>query len=117
MFKCAMAFSLLLAGIMSAAAGGHNNLASTYSEKGGATASGETFSPHRLTAAHRTLPFGTFVRVTNLNNGRTVVVRINDRGPFVKNRVIDLSQAASRELGFSGLVPVSLETVAAPTAH
>ena len=75
------------------------------------TASGETYSPAKLTAAHRSLPFGTLVRVTNLSNGRTVVVRINDRGPFVKNRVIDLSQAAAQQLEFSGLVPVSLETV------
>ena len=89
---------------------------SSYSEKGGKTASGEVFSPGKLTAAHRTLPFGTLVRVTNLNNGRKVVVRINDRGPFVKNRVIDLSQAAAQQLQFSGLVPVSLETVARPAA-
>ena len=76
------------------------------------TASGEAYSPAKLTAAHRTLPFGTLVRVTNLSNGRTTVVRINDRGPFVKHRVIDLSQAAAQQLQFSGLVPVSLETVA-----
>ena len=76
------------------------------------TASGEAYSPAKLTAAHRTLPFGTLVRVTNLSNGRTTVVRINDRGPFLKSRIIDLSQAAAQQLQFSGLIPVSLETVA-----
>ena len=62
------------------------------------TASGERFDMSAMTAAHRTLPFGTRVRVTNLKNGRTVVVRINDRGPYRKNRVIDLSYAAAQEL-------------------
>ena len=62
------------------------------------TASGERFDIHRMTAAHRTLPFGTRVRVTNLRNGRSAVVHINDRGPFVKGRVIDLSYAAARRL-------------------
>jgi len=66
------------------------------------TASGERFDPKRLTAAHRSLPFGTRVRVTNLDNGRRVVVRINDRGPFMKGRVVDLSPAAARKLGFTG---------------
>ncbi len=63
------------------------------------TASGERMNPALLTAAHRTLPFGTKVKVTNQNNGRAVVVRINDRGPFIKGRVIDLSKAAAREIG------------------
>jgi len=63
------------------------------------TASGEPFNPNHLTAAHRTLPFGTIVRVRNLQNGRAVEVRINDRGPFVKSRVIDLSKAAARDIG------------------
>lgn len=63
------------------------------------TASGERMNPALLTAAHRTLPFGTKVRVTNQNNGRAVVVRINDRGPFIKGRVIDLSKAAAQEIG------------------
>jgi rare lipoprotein A len=63
------------------------------------TASGEVYHTSRLTAAHRTLPFGTRVRVTNLDNGRQVVVRINDRGPFRKGRIIDVSYAAARELG------------------
>lgn len=63
------------------------------------TASGERMNPALLTAAHRTLPFGTKVKVTNQNNGRAVVVRINDRGPFIKGRVIDLSKAAARKIG------------------
>ena len=66
------------------------------------TASGERFHTDALTAAHRSLPFGTRVRVTNLDNGRRVVVRINDRGPFMKGRVLDLSPAAARKLGFTG---------------
>ena len=63
------------------------------------TASGETFDMHAMTAAHRTLPFGSRVRVTNPSNGKSVVVRINDRGPFHGNRVIDVSRAAATELG------------------
>jgi rare lipoprotein A len=63
------------------------------------TASGERMNPEKLTAAHRTLPFGTKLKVTNQKNGRAVVVRINDRGPFIKGRVIDLSKAAAREIG------------------
>jgi rare lipoprotein A len=72
------------------------------------TASGERFDPHQMTAAHRTLPFGSKVRVTH--NGRSVVVRINDRGPFHGNRIIDLSQAAAEELGLrrAGSGPVEL---------
>ena len=111
MIKWAFSLALLLAASAHAHAGGKRSLASVYSERGGATASGERFSPGKLTAAHRSLPFGTLVRVTNLRNGRTVTVRINDRGPFTKNRIIDISQAAARQLQFSGLVPVSLDIV------
>ncbi len=64
------------------------------------TASGERASPNSMTAAHRTLPFGTKVRVTNQRNGRSVIVRINDRGPFVKGRVIDVTKKAATKLGF-----------------
>jgi len=64
------------------------------------TASGEKMNPARLTAAHRTLPFGTKLKVTNQRNGKSVVVRINDRGPFIKGRMIDLSKAAAKKLGF-----------------
>ncbi len=79
--------------------------------QGNPSASGEPFNQHALTAAHRTLPFGTRVQVTNLDNGRTVVVRINDRGPFHGNRIIDLSTAAARILGLvqSGVAPVRLD--------
>lgn len=90
------------------------SLAAICTQKGGTTASGEAFSPAKLTAAHRTLPFGTMVRVTDLRNGRTVVVRINDRGPFDKHRIIDLTPAAARQLHFSGLAPVTLQVVGAP---
>jgi rare lipoprotein A len=65
---------------------------------GGRTASGEVSGPNGLTAAHRTLPFGTKVLVTNVRNGRTILVRINDRGPYGRGRIIDLSRAAAREL-------------------
>jgi rare lipoprotein A len=81
-------------------------LASVYNDR--TTASGEPMDPAALTAAHRTLPFGTNVTVTNRQNGRSTTVRINDRGPFVKGRVIDLSPAAARELDVDGLAPVSL---------
>jgi rare lipoprotein A len=64
------------------------------------TASGEMMDPAAMTAAHRTLPFGTKLKVTNPDNGRAVVVRINDRGPFVKGRVLDLSKGAAQQLGF-----------------
>jgi rare lipoprotein A len=66
---------------------------------GGLTASGEHFDMHALTAAHRTLPFGTIVRVTHLKSGKSVNVRINDRGPFRSGRIIDLSYEAARRLG------------------
>jgi rare lipoprotein A len=75
------------------------------------TASGEVFDPNQLTAAHRTLPFGTRLRVTNVRNGRSIVVRINDRGPFTGNRVIDLSHAAAGRIGMlaSGTAQVRLD--------
>lgn len=72
------------------------------------TASGERMNCGAMTAAHRTLPFGTRVTVTNRRNGRSVVVRITDRGPFVNHRIIDLSPAAARAIGMDGLAPVSL---------
>lgn len=64
------------------------------------TASGEMMNPYAMTAAHKTLPLGSKVRVTNLRNGKAVVVRINDRGPFIKGRLIDLSKGAAQKLGF-----------------
>lgn len=66
------------------------------------TASGERMNPDAMTAAHRSLPFGTRLKITNQNNGKSVVVRINDRGPFIKGRVLDLSKGAARQLGFVG---------------
>ena len=90
-----------------------SGLASWYGGKfhGRLTASGERYDMHRRTAAHRKLPFGTLVRVTNVRNGRQVVVRINDRGPFVGGRVIDLSRAAAQELDMlqSGVEQVRIE--------
>jgi rare lipoprotein A len=82
-------------------------------QQGGPTASGERFDMYALTAAHRTLRMGTRVRVTNLRNGRSVVVRINDRGPYGRGRVIDVSFAAARALGMidDGVVPVRLEVL------
>ena len=86
-----------------------NGLASVYShESGSGTASGQRLNTGALTAAHRSLPFGTKVKVTNQRNGRSVIVTINDRGPFVRGRVIDVTPAAARELGFSGLTQVTV---------
>jgi peptidoglycan lytic transglycosylase len=93
------------------AASAESGIASVYNYNGHRSASGERESPGALTAAHRTLPFGTQVRVTNEGNGRSVVVRINDRGPFVAGRVIDLTPAAASALGFSGLAHVTLDVV------
>ena len=80
---------------------------------GNRTASGERFNPNGLTAAHRTLPLGTKLRVTNVANGRSVIVRINDRGPFVRNRLIDVSLGAAREIQMvrSGKAQVRLEII------
>jgi peptidoglycan lytic transglycosylase len=88
-----------------------HGLASYYSDS--RTASGEKFDGKELTAAHRTLPFGTRVRVTNVKTGRSVTVRINDRGPFVPGRVVDVSHAAAKELGMvsSGLAKVKVDVV------
>jgi rare lipoprotein A len=87
-------------------------LASFYSH-GQRTASGEKFDPHDLTAAHPTLPFGTRVRVTNLATGQTVTVRVNDRGPFVGGRAIDVSSSAAKMLGMTGqgVAKVKLDVV------
>ena len=88
-----------------------SGIAAVYSYRGTKTSNGETSNPKGLTAAHRSLPFGTKVRVTNRRNHRSVVVRINDRGPFTRGRVIDLTPAAASQLGFSGLAPVSLSPI------
>jgi peptidoglycan lytic transglycosylase len=88
-----------------------SGIASIYAYSGGKTASGEHANPRELTAANRSLPFGTRVRVTNKRNGHSVVVRINDRGPFTRGRIIDITPAAARILGFSGLAPVTLSAM------
>ncbi|HEU4726188.1 MAG TPA: septal ring lytic transglycosylase RlpA family protein [Candidatus Eisenbacteria bacterium] len=89
--------------------------ASYYGEEfeGRRTASGERYDPDDLSAAHRTLPFGTRVRLTNLKNGRSVVVTITDRGPFRRGRIVDVSKRAARELGFlrAGVARVRLEVL------
>ena len=104
-FVAAFFFSI---GVISASsiAQAQSGIASVYS--GGRTASGERASASGMTAAHRTLPFGTLVRITHQRSGRSVVVRINDRGPFVRGRVIDV---IARALGFSGLASVTLDVI------
>lgn len=93
-----------------------SGIASVYASKGDRyagkrTASGERAQSGALTAAHKTLPFGTRVQVTNKRNNKSVIVRINDRGPFVRGRVIDLTPAGARAIGMSGLAPVTLSVV------
>ena len=84
-----------------------SGIASVY--RGGVTATGEHMNPTAMTAAHKILPFGSMVTVVNHRNGRSATVRINDRGPYVRGRVIDLSPGAARVLGVDGLAPVSLK--------
>jgi rare lipoprotein A len=110
MIKPAICLMVWAVSVLPVLAGEKSQIAAICTQAG-KTASGETFSPSKLTAAHRTLPFGTMVRVTNLRNGRTVMVRINDRGPFTKGRIIDVTPAAAAELKFSDLTPVTLEVV------
>jgi rare lipoprotein A (peptidoglycan hydrolase) len=86
--------------------GGLDGVASVYHDP--ITANGERMDPNAMTAAHKSLPMGTRVTVHNKNNGRAVTVRINDRGPYVTGRVIDLSPGAARVIGVDGLAPVSL---------
>jgi len=89
-----------------------SGLASFYTE-GTRTASGERFNTHELTAAHRTLPFGTRLRVTNVTTGRSVTVRVNDRGPYVPGRVVDVSYSAAESLGMvgRGVAKVKLDVI------
>ena|SRR5579872_2835986 len=108
--KLALASSLLtMTVVLPMTASAQEGIASVYS--GERTANGEYARASGLTAAHRTLPFGTRVRVTNHQTGRSVIVRINDRGPFVRGRIIDLTPAAAHALGFSGLAHVSVDIV------
>ena len=103
-----IALVMVLTAIASGPVRAESGLASFYG--GGRTASGEVTGPAGLTAAHRTLPFGTKVVVTNLRSGKSVVVRITDRGPYRHRRIIDVSRAAARELGMinSGTAMVSI---------
>ena len=88
-------------------------IASWYGDEfaGRSTASGETFDPNQITAAHRTLPMPSIVRITNLDNGRALAVRINDRGPFAHGRIIDVTPAAAQKLGFDGIAAVTVHTM------
>lgn len=106
--RCVPRTILFLILLSSPAISSQIGIASVYWE-GRHTASGERFRPNGLTAAHRHLPFGTYVRVTNTRTGRSVIVRINDRGPFVRGRIIDLTPVAARAIGISGLGQVQLE--------
>jgi rare lipoprotein A len=106
----AAAVQLLSYAAVSGPAQAEVGVASVYStESGSRTASGARLDPGALTAAHRSFPFGSKVRVTNRRNGASVVVTVNDRGPFVRGRVIDVTPAAARALGFSGLTTVTVE--------
>jgi rare lipoprotein A len=99
---------LTAAGPLMGVAQAETGIASVYGYDGQKTANGERANPRGMTAAHKSLPFGTLVTVVNKSNGRQVTVRINDRGPFVHGRIIDLTPAAATELGFSGLAPVRI---------
>ena len=107
-----------LASVIGVAAGSaahaQTGIASIYS--GGKTANGEVARAGGMTAAHKTLPFGTLVRVTNKRSGRSIIVRINDRGPFVRGRIIDLMPAAARAIGCSGIAHVTVDVVGRRTA-
>jgi rare lipoprotein A len=108
MYAVKLSLALLLLSITSSSSQAENGMASFYGV--GRTASGEVSGPKELTAAHRSLPFGTRVLVTHAGNGRTVVVRITDRGPYGRGRIIDLSRAAAVELDMidSGTAMVSV---------
>src|SRR6516165_622412 len=100
------AMMIVAASLFASPALAQSGIASAYS--GGRTANGEHARAGGLNAAHRSLPFGTRVRVTNRRNGRSVVVRINDRGPFVRGRIIDLMPAAAHAIGMGGLAQVEV---------
>lgn len=108
MKKLFVAVAAALIGFSVAADAGVTGMASYY-KSGKRTANGEHFNPHGLTAAHRKLRFGTKLRVTNVRTGKSVVVRVNDRGPFIRGRIIDLSLGAAKVIGLtkSGVARVS----------
>ena len=107
-FAAALAGATISLGLIGSAHA-QTGVASVYAYSGEKTANGEFASPRGLTAAHKTLPLGTRVKVTNKKNGKSVVVRINDRGPYVAGRIIDLTPAGARALGFDGLAPVEVK--------
>jgi rare lipoprotein A len=86
----------------------------SYYHEGSRTANGERYNPDGLSAAHKSLPFGTIVRVTHRKTGRSIDLRINDRGPFVAGRIIDLSRGAKNRFGMGGLAPVCIQVVSMP---
>src|SRR5439155_13763927 len=102
-------FGIVAANAQDAKSHSQSGIASVYStESGHGTASGQRLNPGALTAAHRSLPFGTKVRITNRRNGQSIVVTINDRGQLVRGRFIDVTPAAARAIGMSGLAPFAL---------
>ena len=107
--SCVLIGFVTLGGFDSGVAAKSTTGVASYYKSGKQTANGERFNPNGLTAAHRTLPFGTKLRVTNLRTGKSVVVRINDRGPFIPGRVIDLSLGAAKlvEMTTSGVAKVT----------
>lgn len=106
------AFRVCMMATISAAVSGQAALAqcgtASWYHEGTRTANGEKYKPDGLTAAHRSLPFGTRVKVTHKRTGRSVIVRINDRGPFIRGRIVDLSRGAKRVIGMDGLASVCL---------
>lgn len=112
---CVMVFSVMGLFSFTEESNKNTSTASYYHDKfnGKKTANGEVFSNNELTAANKTLPFGTKVKITNIKTGKNVIVRINDRGPFVKNRAFDLSKAAFTEIADirSGIIPIRYEIV------
>jgi len=121
LFACLSVFFSAIAFSSTSSAGSLTGIASVYGNGDGyawrKTANGERMNPRALTAAHRTLPFGTRVSVLNRRNGKSVVVRISDRGPFVRGRVIDLTPAGARAIGLSGLAPVKVTVLGAVAAR
>jgi rare lipoprotein A len=116
--RSVLLFFFLITSIQAFSQQTEKGIASYYHDKleGRATASGEPYKAEAMTAAHPSLPFNTKLKVTNLDNGLSVVVRVNDRGPFVKGRIIDLSKAAARELDFldKGVARVEIEIMKKP---
>ena len=104
---------ILLAVTIAAPAKAFTTGVASYYKSGRVTANGEAFKPMGLTAAHRKLPFGTFLKVTNLRSGKSVIVRVNDRGPFIKGRILDLSLGAAKVIGLtnSGVAKISYTIV------